>query len=98
MLHGEIKPGNFLHCKDGLFRLCDFDSARLMDADPEGWKGLTTGEFLAPNRNYFETGQASRPIDDIYALDLSTGSLCTGGNVSQTWIRRNYYGIAYGRF
>lgn len=28
IVHGDIKPPNFLRCRDGKLRLCDFDSAR----------------------------------------------------------------------
>jgi len=52
-----------------------------MDDDVNEWEGLATGEFLAPSRNYFETGQAPVPVDDIYAPGLSIWSLYTGKEV-----------------
>lgn len=78
MVHGDIKPNNMLRCRDGKLRLCDFDTARFVDEDPQLWEGLATEAYLAPNRDYFNTGAAPTPSDDIYALGLSIWELYTG--------------------
>lgn len=81
MVHGDIKPLNMLRCSDGKIRLCDFDSARPIDEAPEAWEGLSTEQFLAPNRDFFNTGAPPTPSDDIYALGLSIWELYTGKEV-----------------
>ena len=78
MVHGDIKPSNMLRCTDGALRLCDFDSARPLDEDPLSWEGLCTPQYLAPNRDYFNTGSPPTTSDDIYALGLSIWELYTG--------------------
>ncbi|KAG0645615.1 Dual specificity mitogen-activated kinase kinase jkk-1 [Hyphodiscus hymeniophilus] len=81
MAHGDIKPSNFLRCKDGSLRLCDFDTARLVDDEEADYEGCATLQFLAPNRHYFATGAPPTAADDIYALGLSIWSLFTGKKV-----------------
>jgi serine/threonine protein kinase len=49
VVHGDLKPANLLRCYDGKLRLCDFDSARLVDECPEAWEGLVSDRYLAPN-------------------------------------------------
>ena len=67
-----------LRCNDGRLRLCDFDSARPIDEAPEAWEGVSTDQYLAPNRDFFQTGTPPNPSNDIYALGLSIWELYTG--------------------
>ncbi|ERF71115.1 hypothetical protein EPUS_07787 [Endocarpon pusillum Z07020] len=78
MVHGDIKPLNMLRCSDGKLRLCDFDSARPIDEAPGAWDALCTHQYLAPNRDFFQTDAPPTPSDDIYALGLSIWELYTG--------------------
>jgi len=81
VVHGDVKPDDFLRCRDGKLRLCDFDSARRVDDDEEGYEDMVTEELLAPNRDYHGTGRPPTISDDIYALGLSIWSLYTGNKV-----------------
>jgi serine/threonine protein kinase len=78
IVHGDVKPANMLRCRDGKLRFCDFDSARPLDEDPQAWEGMCTDQYLAPNRDYFWSGSAPTPSDDLYALGLSLWELYTG--------------------
>lgn len=78
MVHGDIKPANVVRCSDGKLRLCDFDSARPMNEDPQAWEGIATEQYLAPNRDYHNKGAPPTPSDDIYALGVSIWELYTG--------------------
>lgn len=74
----DVKSANMLRCRDGKLRFCDFDSARPLDEDPQAWEGMCTDQYLAPNRDYFWSGSAPTPSDDLYALGLSLWELYTG--------------------
>ncbi|MCJ1248569.1 hypothetical protein MMC30_005787 [Trapelia coarctata] len=78
MVHGDIKPLNLLRCRDGKLRLCDFDTARPIDEDPQVWEGLSTWQYLAPNRDFLETGAPPTVKSDLYALGISIWELWTG--------------------
>ncbi|KAF2103294.1 kinase-like protein, partial [Rhizodiscina lignyota] len=73
IVHGNIKPENFLRCADGTLRLCDFDCARFSNGDVDGWE-VGSQEYMSPNR----TLSIPTTDDDIYALGLSIFSLYTG--------------------
>ncbi len=77
--HGDIKPANFLRCRDGRLRLCDFDSARLIADDKvEGWEGFVSDRYLAPTRGYPDAYGPPTVVDDHYALAISVWELFTG--------------------
>ncbi|KAK6518305.1 hypothetical protein TWF506_005465 [Arthrobotrys conoides] len=83
MVHGDIKPSNFLICPDGKIRLCDFEGAYPEDEPAELWGPLVNDlggiaytdryqskhrdEYIPPTRN-----------DDWYALAISVWELYTG--------------------
>ncbi|KAK4242558.1 kinase-like domain-containing protein [Achaetomium macrosporum] len=78
IVHGDIKPANFVRCRDGRLRLCDFDSARLIaDEKAEGWEGFVSERYLAPSRGFPEYGPPT-VVDDDYALAISVWELFTG--------------------
>ncbi|KAF3217278.1 hypothetical protein TWF192_005770 [Orbilia oligospora] len=83
MVHGDIKPANFLICQDSKIRLCDFKSGRPEDEPVELWGPLVDDlggtaftdryqnkhreQYVPPTRN-----------DDWYALAISVWELYTG--------------------
>ncbi|KAL2138653.1 hypothetical protein VTI28DRAFT_6456 [Corynascus sepedonium] len=77
IVHGDIKPANFLRC-DGKLRLCDFDSARFIaDETTEGWEGFFSDRYLAPSRGFPDVGPPT-VIDNNYGLAISVWELFTG--------------------
>ena len=79
IVHGDIKPANFLRCRDGKLRLCDFDSGRLIaDEEAEGWEGFVSDRYLAPNRGFPDVYGPPTVDDDSYALAISVWELFTG--------------------
>ncbi|AEO69497.1 6d3f6960-c1a2-4980-a4af-6de61e709ec1 [Thermothielavioides terrestris] len=79
IVHGDIKPANFVRCRDGRLRLCDFDSARLVaDERADGWEGLASERYLAPSRGYPDRYGPPTVVDDEYALAISVWELFTG--------------------
>lgn len=79
ILHGDIKPENFVKQpgSDAL-KMMDFSSARMIDdSDLNTWPGETpTIEYTSPNRS--PEGEASTPFDDYYALAVSIWSVFSG--------------------
>ncbi|EPE04609.1 serine threonine protein kinase [Ophiostoma piceae UAMH 11346] len=78
IVHGDVKPNNFLWAADGRLCLCDFDSSRRMDEDPAEWNGLYSVRYLSPNRGYPSIVRAPTADDDMYALAISMWELWTG--------------------
>ncbi|KAK3292509.1 kinase-like domain-containing protein [Chaetomium fimeti] len=77
--HGDIKPDNFLRCRDGKLRLCDFNSARLLaDDEVEDWEGGVSDRYLAPSRGYPDSHGPPTIVDDNYALAISVWEVFTG--------------------
>jgi serine/threonine protein kinase len=77
--HGDIKPDNFLRCRDGKLRLCDFNSARLLaDDEVEDREGGVSDRDLAPSRGYPDGHGPPTIVDDSYALAVSVWELFTG--------------------
>ncbi|KAK6500169.1 hypothetical protein TWF481_010521 [Arthrobotrys musiformis] len=83
MVHGDIKPQNFLICKDNKIRLCDFEGSRPESESAETWEGL---EELGLNRAYTENymnGKRNQFVpptreDDWYALAISIWEIYSG--------------------
>lgn len=81
IVHGDIKLANMLLCSDGKVRLCDFAEARFLNEDPANWEGLTTTNYVSPNRCQTWPGSQDPPPvleDDLYALGLSIWEMYTG--------------------
>lgn len=80
IIHGDIKPADFLLCgaDDGRLRLCDFGEAvRGVDEDLTYWDGFTTTNYISPLRTRkWPDGAEPPPIieDDMYGVGL----LCVG--------------------
>jgi serine/threonine protein kinase len=58
IVHSDFKPLNLLRCRDGKLRLCDFDSARLIDEEVtlEDWEGFVSPRYIAPSRGFPDHG------------------------------------------
>jgi hypothetical protein len=86
VVHGDIKPENFLRCNDGKLRLCDFGESAPVGDQYEYKKhtgedtAFATEAFIAPNRNYFDTLAPATISDDLYALGLSIWAVYTRKN------------------
>ncbi|KAK6542627.1 hypothetical protein TWF694_006570 [Orbilia ellipsospora] len=84
MIHGDIKPANFLKCSDGRIVLFDFESARLMDEDHHAWMDgdgqRTSGYYSSECLNRCPGSYNISPtkFDDQYALAFSVWELYTG--------------------
>ncbi|KAK6336858.1 hypothetical protein TWF718_009647 [Orbilia javanica] len=82
MVHGDIKPDNFLVCEDNKIKLCDFEGGRLVDESVEIWESL---EPLALNGRYTpqymnktrDTFVPPTKDDDWYALAISIWEIYT---------------------
>jgi serine/threonine protein kinase len=71
IVHGDVKPANLVHRKDGKIVLVDFGIARAAGSRPrEGTKGYAAPEVA--------TGQPSSTAQDVYALAATTLTLLTG--------------------
>ncbi|KAF3919955.1 hypothetical protein AA313_de0206397 [Arthrobotrys entomopaga] len=78
MIHGDIKLSNFLRCKDGSIKLCDFETSRPPDEDVKVWEeesALDTDRYRCPTR---PIGRAPTMFDDWYSLAMTVWSLYTG--------------------
>ncbi|KAF3129490.1 hypothetical protein TWF594_010955 [Orbilia oligospora] len=76
MVHGDIKPANFVICKGNEIRLCDFESARPADESSQIWEHLMDESIIGG-----ATEQMTMPptkADDLYALAISVWELYTG--------------------
>lgn len=78
IVHGDIHPGQFVRCQDGVLRLIDFDSARWIDEDHSAWEGSLSPRYSAPNRGLPQF-LAPKVKDDMYGLALTLWELYTGG-------------------
>jgi len=79
IIHGDIKPSNFLRCRDGKLRLCDFEAARRIGGeDVEEWESGVSERYIAPNRGFPDRFPPPTVQDDWYALAISLWELYTG--------------------
>ena len=82
VVHGDVKPGNFLLSTHGRLKLCDFGIARsdLRQAGAEGGfaeaEARGTSAYAAPER--FEPGGSPTVSSDIYSLGISLFQMLTG--------------------
>ncbi|EGX52414.1 hypothetical protein AOL_s00043g203 [Orbilia oligospora ATCC 24927] len=83
MVHGDIKPANFLICQDGKIRLCDFESACPEDEPVGLWGPLIddlggTAFTVRYQNKHREQYVPPARNDDWYALAISVWELYTG--------------------
>ena len=83
IIHGDVKPSNFVLCSGWKLRLCDFaDAMRVRENRRETkWGGGRTIQYLAPSRLRdwpVKRTPPPRRMDDFYALGLSIWELYTG--------------------
>ncbi|KAF2668350.1 hypothetical protein BT63DRAFT_479758 [Microthyrium microscopicum] len=80
MVHGDIKPDNFIWCRDGQLRLCDFGSARpLKDYEGGGsGSGFTYG-YVPFDVDYYHEDYdfEPRPEMDHWALAITVWEMYT---------------------
>jgi serine/threonine protein kinase len=81
IVHGDVKPANFLLPRSGGIKLCDFGIARvdLVRRDPDRAaeaEALGTAAYAAPER--FREGGRPDVASDIYALGVSLFQLASG--------------------
>ncbi|EPS41261.1 hypothetical protein H072_4861 [Dactylellina haptotyla CBS 200.50] len=78
MVHGDIKPANFVRCTDGKLRMCDFETSRPADEDPALWGvkgvGRYTSQYRCPTR---PDKAAPTKFDDWYAMAVSIWEIYT---------------------
>lgn len=80
VIHGDINSTNFVRCRDGVLRLCDFGSARWNGEDDSEWEGELSDRYLAPNRGYPDEVRPPQVLDDMYALAIFIWELFTAKN------------------
>ncbi|WEW54922.1 hypothetical protein PRK78_000349 [Emydomyces testavorans] len=88
IIHGDIKPDNFLLCKDGQLRLCDFSESLRIGEDPCEWGGLTTTNYISPTRTrrWPDHGEPPPTIeDDLYGVGVSIWELYTRKRPFDGW-------------
>ncbi|EGX48298.1 hypothetical protein AOL_s00080g423 [Orbilia oligospora ATCC 24927] len=85
MVHGDIKPANFVVCKDNEIRLCDFESARPADESSQIWEHLMDESIIGEATEQYYNKSRSQDdyvpptkADDLYALAISVWELYTG--------------------
>lgn len=104
IVHGDIKPSNFLWGMDGRLKLADFSSARFIEEEAESWNSsYVTERYLTPERMRQREGTAveqggngtertppPKVFDDYYALGVTLWSLFTGREpVNRQFNQRN---------
>ncbi|KAK3348789.1 kinase-like domain-containing protein [Lasiosphaeria hispida] len=80
LVHGDIKPDNFVRCRDGKLRLCDFAGARRIagDGDERPWEFAGhTMRYMSPHCDILDTSPPTKD-DDWYALAVSLWELYMG--------------------
>ncbi|KAF3282236.1 hypothetical protein TWF970_001649 [Orbilia oligospora] len=84
MVHGDIKPANFVVCKGNVIRLCDFESARPADESSQIWEHLMDESIIGGateqyyNKSRSQDDYVPTKADDLYALAISVWELYTG--------------------
>ncbi|EPS44287.1 hypothetical protein H072_1737 [Dactylellina haptotyla CBS 200.50] len=81
MVHGDIKPLNFVVCKDRGVRLCDWETARPIDESTAIWETLMEEGEISTFTPRYNTKRDNyvppTPADDMYALAISIWELYT---------------------
>ena len=81
IVHRDLKPGNVLVTAEGLVKLLDFGTARLMSEDRGGPQGTRLGmraftpEYASPEQMF---GEPVNMASDIYSLGVVLYRLLTG--------------------
>ncbi|KAK2877755.1 hypothetical protein FQN49_001231 [Arthroderma sp. PD_2] len=88
IIHGDVKPANFLLCADGRLRMCDFSESLRVDEDPSEWEGVTTTNYVSPYRtkNWPDLTDPPPTIeDDLYGVGVTIWELYTGKVPFEDW-------------
>ncbi|KAM7198736.1 Protein kinase-like domain containing protein [Naviculisporaceae sp. PSN 640] len=103
IVHGDIKPSNFLWGREGRLKIAGFNSARFIEEDPDLWSDEHVSEaFLTPERMRTREGKVKRTpapkvFDDYYALGITlwwvyTGKSPANGQFNRRDIRKSDLG------